>query len=234
MSEAADNLVALALCEEALLGLQRARARIPEEIAGQEKRVADAREALETERNALEEADQRRRGKEGELQDLEAQRTKFQGQTALVKTNQEYTALLHEIDGATARIAQIEDEILEAMEFVESTRAHLSTAEADHGRVESEIESSIAELRQRFAEVEREIAVRESEEEERLARLDARTRGIYERNRKAKGSGMARIRDRVCSACFRDVPFETINRILAGEVHPCGNCNRVLVVIEDA
>jgi predicted nucleic acid-binding Zn-ribbon protein len=234
MREAAEILVSLALCEEALLGLERARARIPGEIAGHEKRLADVREALDAERGALEEADQRRRAKEGQLQDVEAQRTKFQGQTALVKTNQEYTALLHEIDGATARIAQLEDEILEAMEFVESTRAHVAQAEEEQDRIESETESRVAELKGQLAEVEVEIGVRAAEEQERLARLDPRTRGVFERVRKAKGSGMARIRERVCSSCFRDVPFETINRILAGETHSCGNCNRVLVVIEDA
>jgi predicted nucleic acid-binding Zn-ribbon protein len=234
MGEAAEKLVALALCEEALLGLERDRVRIPEQIAEQEKRLADSRAALEAERNALEEADQRRRTREGELQDLEVQRSKFQGQTALVKTNQEYTALLHEIDGATARIARLEDEILEAMEFVETTRDHLSGVEEAHARLESEIESSVADLKRELARVEREIVVRGSEEEELLARLDSRTRSSYERVKKGKGSGTARVRERVCSACYRDVPFETINRILAGETHSCGNCSRVLVVIEDA
>ena len=44
------------------------------------------------------------RAYEGELQDLEAKRSKYKGQLMDVKTNKEYTAMLHEIEGVEREI----------------------------------------------------------------------------------------------------------------------------------
>lgn len=232
-SPAAENLVDLALCEEAMLRLERERARIPQAIAEQEARLQSAREELEAQRVELERAEHDRRGKEAELQDTEAQRDKYQGQTALVKTNQEYTALLHEIERATDRISLLEDEILGAMERAEQIGTYLQTAETEHARVEREIAAEIGGLRERLSDVERELEVRRSEEQERVARLEPGERAIYARLKRKGGTATTRLAKRSCSACYRDVPYEQVNRVNAGEFQTCGYCQRILVAVPD-
>ena len=233
MGHAAENLVGLALCEETLARLERERLRIPEAVAEQEAKRAASDEALTAERKRLEDAEHRGRTKEAELQDTEAQRDKYQSQTALVKTNQEYSALLHEIEGATRHMSELEDEILEAMETVDSVGAHLRTAEREHVSTSRDVERTIDELRARLTEVEKVIELRRGEEEERLARLDPEARSTYERVRKGRGKATARVVRGSCNACYRDLPVEQINRILAGGVLTCENCSRILVVVED-
>ncbi len=233
MSHEAENLVGLALCEEALVGLERERRQIPEVISAEEAKRAAADEALAEERRRLEDTERGRREREAELRDTEARREKFQGQTALVKTNQEYTALLGEIDAASRRMSELEDEILEAMETVDTASAHLRTAEGEHVTASREVQRVIDELGSRLTEVEKELEVRRGEEQERLARLDSSARSTYKRIQKRMGTAMARVVRGSCSTCYRDVPPEKINRVMAGGLLPCGNCGRILVLIAD-
>jgi predicted nucleic acid-binding Zn-ribbon protein len=233
MAEPALATLALALCEEAIVALERESQRIPQAIAEQEAKLAASREAVASGRRTVEEAEKRRRARETELEDANVKRGKLQAQSALVKTNQEYTAMLHEIEAVGRRMGELEDEILEAMDQADSTRAQLVTIEEDQRTVESEIGRAIVELRARLAEVERDLAARRAEEAAQLAALGADARAIYARVKRVRGTGTARIRGRSCAGCNRDVPYEVINRIRAGEIHPCSNCNRILVVVPE-
>ena len=233
MNEMRENLVALAACEEALLHLERERLRIPQAIAEWEARLEAARQELEAQKNALETAERSRRANEAELQDCEERRERYQAQTPLVKTNQEYTALLHEIEAVNSRIGEVEEGILLAMEGVDTARAEIERAEAEQGQREQEVQREIARLRQRLEEVGREVELRRGEEEERLSRLEPASRSLYTRLKKTNRAATARLRGRCCSACNRDVPYEVINRILAGELQSCVNCQRILVVPEE-
>src|SRR5262245_63706997 len=100
MSDLMDGLQALARCEQAIEELRRAEVQLPRSLQQAEAGAQAARDRVAAERKALEDAEKRRRSTESELQDAESKRTKFQAQTSMVKTNAEYTALLHEIDGA--------------------------------------------------------------------------------------------------------------------------------------
>jgi len=234
MSTPAARMGAIALLEEAISTLERERARIPVALAEQQAKLAAAEEALAAHRRAAEEAEKRRRASETELEDVRVRRGKLQAQSAQVKTNQEYTAMLHEIEGATRRMSDLEDEILGAMEDGDAARAALRTFEEEHRRVEQEIRRAIGELSRRLELVDGALGTRRGEEEKLLTELDASVRATYARVKRVRGTGTSRVRGRIRSACNRDVPFETMNRIRAGELHACVNCARLLVVVADA
>ena len=68
------------------------------------------------------------------------------------------------------------------------------------------------------------------EREELLGLLGPDVAQRYERVRAVTGTGTARIEGQSCVACHRQIPPETVNRVLAGEVHTCGCCQRLLVI----
>jgi hypothetical protein len=233
MSTPASRIGALAVLEEEMVALERERTRVPQAIAEQEAKLAASQEAIASHRRAADEADKRRRAREAELEDLGARRGKLQAQSAQVKTNQEYTAMLHEIEAAARRMSELEDEILVAMDESDAARAALKTYEDDHRQVEKQIGQTIGELRVRLEAVEAALASRRADEEKLLAELDAQSRATYARVKRVRGTGTSRVRGRICSACNRDVPFETMNRIRAGELHACVNCARLLAVVPE-
>src|SRR5439155_588836 len=70
-----------------------------------------------------------RRQHEGELQDLEAKRSRLKGQLMEVKTNKEYTAMLHEIEAVERDIRAREDQILSEMERGETLAVEVKREE---------------------------------------------------------------------------------------------------------
>ena len=229
-----DPLRQLCECEQALDELSRRRTTLPGRITEVEGKAQAARDVISSQREALEEAEKQRRDREAALQDTEAQRDKFKGQTALVKTNEEYTALLREIDQATEGIGRIEEEILVAMEQIEEISGGLADTEREQERIAAEFDGQAKELQSELRQVESDLESRDKELGERTGELEAPVRHLFERARKAKGSGTTIVSGRVCTACHRDVPFEDINRVLGGEVVPCQSCRRLIVIDLDS
>ena len=230
MGDLKETLWALGVCDEMAGGLERERAQIPASIEELERKAQAAKDVIAQERNTLEEAEHTRRSKEGELQDCEAKRSKFQGQTAMVKTNAEYTALLNEVDAMTARISQLEEEILLSMETADQVSARLKTVESEQTKIEQDLLGQAQALRERMEVVKRELTARDAERAELLTHLSPNIVSSYKRLRGARGQAMARIEAQSCAACHRQVPPETINRVLAGEMHTCPSCLRILLV----
>ena len=105
-------------------------------------------------------AERRRRDLEAELQDREAQREKFQSQTALVKTNEEYSALLREIDQTSERIGQIEEEILETMDRTEQLQVEVAATVERETAGLRQLQKELDERRARLEQVETELVER--------------------------------------------------------------------------
>ena len=163
------------------------------------------------------------------MQDLSAKRGKFQAQSAVVKTNKEYTTLLHEIETHSARIGEIEDAILLAMEAIESAGEAAKHADATARQTDQEVAKEIEELRAQLADVEKLFALRVDERTTLLAALGPRVEALYARVLKTRSNGIARIEQGGCSSCHRTLPPEVINRVSAGEVHACSSCHCILV-----
>jgi predicted nucleic acid-binding Zn-ribbon protein len=230
MSDLMDSLLALARCELAVEELRRAEVQLPRSLQQAEAGAQQARDRVAAERRALEDAEKRRRSTESELKDAEAKRTKFQAQTSMVKTNAEYTALLHEIESAGQRISSLETDILESMEAIDSASRSVKQVEGEQRTVEQSHQRESQVLREKLVEVQKLLAEREGERGQLVGKLPADVRAKYTRVKDGTGSGTAQVAGRSCSRCHRDVPYETINRLGAGELHHCGNCGRLLVI----
>lgn len=232
MGDLRELLWGLAVCDRTAAELARELTRIPGSIVEVEAKAQAARETIEQERKSLEEAEHTRRVKERELQDCEAKRDKFQSQTAMVKTNAEYTALLHEVDGLTARISQVEEEILIAMETADQILARIETVRREQTQIEQDLLRQAGQLRERMEAVKDEIDARTKQREELLARVSPEIKAHYERIHAVRGIATGQIQGQSCAACHREVPPERINRVLAGEMQTCPTCQRILVVGE--
>jgi predicted nucleic acid-binding Zn-ribbon protein len=202
---------------------------LPGAIAAVEAEAAAARAVVENEHAALAEIDHKRREQEAALQDAEELRNRYRGQTASVKTNEEYHALLREIDGVAGKIAELEEEILVAMDELERRGGNLETVEREQSEIEQGLKKRGEVLQQELTTTREEIATLEAEREGILGKLSPEVQTHYRRVQQGKGRGTSRLEGRICAACYRDVPFETVNRIVAGELHVCSSCNRILV-----
>ena len=94
--------------------------RVRQELEG---RIAAERARLDAAKAALDGCQKARKQHEAAVQDLETKRSKYKGQLMDVKTNKEYTAMLHEIEAVEREIRSREDQILAEMEQAEALAA---------------------------------------------------------------------------------------------------------------
>ena len=223
------NLELLASCEAELAGLRQECQRLPLAIGELEVAIASALARVEEARQALEAVERRRRAKEAEIADGEARRGKLLGQSALVKTNLEYTALMREIDDTAAHISAAEEEVLLAMEEGDSLRALQQQVQREQTAVQADLQQRLAEQR---ALLEKTLARRAFVEHERdgiVPKLGADVERTYRRVASRGGMPVARLVASTCSSCHRSVPPEIQNRIRKGELRTCENCLAILV-----
>jgi len=231
MTEELVTLWALAGLDDRLATLVAALKRHPVQRAELEGRLAAERHRLEDHKRRVGDLQLRRRQLEKDIEALVAEERKFQSQLPLVKKNEEYTALLHEITGAKGRRSDRETDLLVLMEQEEALNSEkpvieraLQVTESDGAQRAAKIAAEESAERAQVAEVEAERAGL-------LARLPQATRSRYERIRTSKeGRAVVAILKGACGGCFRGQPPQVIQEARRGDrLLTCDGCGRLLV-----
>lgn len=203
---------------------------LPDEIRTLEAQLAEFIHAHEERKQRLAANQKERRDLEGEIQTIRAKISKHKDQLYEVKTNEQYRAMLREIEGEEKKIAEIEDRELEKMLEAEQLEKHIQDAaarlESETGRVAKEVER-LKSLRQVDFEERDRLVARRKELEGTITRTVLET---YENIRKMRrGLAVAVIREGFCTACNVRLRPQVYNEILRNEsVLACDNCDRIL------
>ncbi len=208
--------------EAELLAIPGARSEI-------ESRLGTERGRLEAARAALEACQKSRRQHEGAVQDFETKRSKYKGQLMEVKTNKEYTAMLHEIEGVEREIRAREDQILGEMEQAEALSADVKREEALFKAEEEKGKGEIKALDERAKALEAKMVGLTEARDAAAAKVSPTRLELFKRVAKARGDAVAEARDEMCVAChvrLRPQMFMEIKR--NAEVMQCPSCGRVL------
>ena len=224
---------------EKLIALQQVDgevARLREEIAALPRRVAVIEAKLAGTKAQIEKAQQglgvnlaARRKLETEIQDQREKISKYRDQSLAVKTNEQYKALLHEIQFAEQHIRAAEDKILEGMVDSEAREAAVKAAEAELREETAEIEKEKAEARARTVEDEKLLA-------EQNAQRDALRSGVapdvlahYDRLLHHRKTAVSEAREQKCVACNVLLRPQTYNEVKSNEqIMTCDSCGRIL------
>jgi predicted nucleic acid-binding Zn-ribbon protein len=224
-----EKLVRLHQAESEFKRLDSELADVPRLRGELDERLARDRERLEAARNALETSQKNRRQHETEVQDLETKRSKYKGQLMEVKTNKEYTAVLHEIETVEREIRSREDQILEEMERAETLAQEVAGEEEAFRSVEEAARGEAAELDARGARLEDERKRVATERDRVAATVPEEPLQLYQRVAKLRGTGMAEARDGMCQTCHVKLRLQMWVEIRKNEaLFQCASCNRIL------
>ena len=175
-----------------------------------------------------------RKDLEGEVKVIQEKITKHKDQLYQVKTNEQYRAMLKEIEGEEGNTRKIEDQILEKMIEAEDIQKHIQEAAA---RLEGEKARVAAEIKRLEDERQKHMDEREhlqARRKEVTANLTDSVLALYERIRTYRtGAAVAEVRDGLCTACNVRLRPQVYNEIRTSEaVMTCENCSRILYYIE--
>ena len=202
---------------------------VPRARQALEARVTAERSRLDEAKAALDAATKARKAHEAAVQDLETKRSKYKGQLMDVKTNKEYTAMLHEIEGVEREIRSREDQILEEMEKMEGLAQDVKREEGAFRLIEAEGKKEKAEIDAREAKLKAEAAQAAAEREAALASVPETVRARYERIAKLRGTGVAEAKDGRCETCHVKLRVQVWVEVRKNEsVIECDSCSRIL------
>jgi uncharacterized protein len=202
---------------------------IPSQIKQIEDQLNAFIRALDEHKQRLAANQKDRRDLDADTQMIRARISKHRDQLYQMKTNEQYRAMLHEIEGEEAKIRGIEDRILDKMAEAEELETYVHDAAA---RLEGERSRVAAEKQQFEKERAADEAARAQAEERRselAAALSASTLQLYERARKARGTAVVEVVDGSCAGCHVKLRPQYFNEVRGSDdLHACESCGRIL------
>jgi predicted nucleic acid-binding Zn-ribbon protein len=229
MNPRLEQLIHLQRVESDLRRTQAGLAEIPKRKAELEAELAADRAHLDAARHSLDDSLKARKRHEGSLQDLEGKRSKYKGQLMEVKTNKEYTAMLHEIEAVEREIRAIEDQVLAEMEKAESLTGEVKREEVAFKAREERHRTDVRGLDERARVLEGDAARLGAERDQVAKGLDDDTLEMFQRIAKLRGSAMAEARDGMCQVCHVKLRLQMYADLKRNEeIVQCPACNRIL------
>lgn len=223
-------LIVLQDIDQKIANLQKQITEVPAKIQSLEGELQRLRQDHQDRVARNQELAKRRRAYEGDVEMMRSKLSRLKDQLMAVKTNKEYTAMLHEIQMAEDQIRGEEDRILEIMEEMETLEQDLRVSERDLTSRSSSLEGSIRQLGESVPELEAEVARLRQEKalmEERVAaELLSRYRRIAELRR---GLALAEAKDELCTACHVRIRPQVYADLRRSEtILCCDSCDRIL------
>lgn len=230
------NLITLQDIDTKIITLKKQISEIPEKITiyreelQQLERTHQARVALS------QDLVKQRRVRENEVDMMRTKLSRLREQLMAVKTNKEYTAMLHEIQTAESQIRSVEDGILDIMEKMESMEGSLAQEEKDLRSRQSVLGDQIRQAEEAVPQLEAEIRSLVETKAALEGGIEAELLGRYRRIADARrGLALAEAKDELCSACHvRIRPQVFADLIRTEEIHVCDSCSRILFIRESS
>ncbi|HKS82926.1 MAG TPA: C4-type zinc ribbon domain-containing protein [Candidatus Acidoferrales bacterium] len=208
----------------------------PRKIAEIEARVAAARAAVEHAKAAQLASFKDRKKYELDVEQSRERVRKYKDQMSLVKTNEAYKALQHEVQMAEAEIAKAEDRLLEQMVAGEVYDQRIKSADNDRKEIEQASDRERSRIQTEKAAADKELATVEAERARVVAQIPENLLDHYERiARKHNGVSLAEVHNGKCGACgmiVRPHVLQEMRRANSEEMFHCETCTRILYYVE--
>ncbi|MGH9571482.1 MAG: zinc ribbon domain-containing protein [Candidatus Angelobacter sp.] len=224
-----EKLIELEKVDREITRLSDEVAALPKRVAAIEGQLADHRAAVEKAKAAIKNNEASRRKLEADIQEFQQKIIKYRGQSSSVKTNDEYRALMHEVEFAEKQISGCEDKILELMIALEMEEKSLKAAEAELKTEAAAVEKEKAEARTRTAEDEKQMKDLDGKRGQLRAGVGDSALAHYDRVMRQRKSAIAEAREQKCQACYVMVRPQTWQELTANEqIITCSSCGRIL------
>ncbi|MBI5748408.1 MAG: hypothetical protein HZA00_04725 [Nitrospinae bacterium] len=147
-----------------------------------------------------------------------------------VKTNEEYSAILKEVDSAKEKIKKLEDEDLNLMELIDEEQKTLKEREKLLKEEDKRFQEIKGEKEKDIEGFKKTIEEKKQQRESISSSLDNKVLQDYLKvSKNREGIAVARFSDGICQGCFLSLPPQLASEIRKNEVLiKCPHCQRVL------
>lgn len=208
---------------------------VPGDIALVEQRIASEKAALDLARGEVMDLETKKKLIEGEIGSAEGSLAKYRTQQSLVRKNDEYQALGHEIETTEAAIGALEERELEVMYAIDVAKKRFAEAEAVLKANISGHEARIKMLREREVHLRAELKEAQAAVAEARVPVGEPAARVYDRIAMRNMPAVVPIRAGKCGGCHLKVSSEVESasrgKVPAGagpQLATCDQCGRIV------
>jgi len=216
--------------------LERERSLLPEEIERLRQAFQREVDAWESSKKRLDDIEKERRKRERELEDVESKLSKYNTQLLSVKTNKEYTTMLHEIEQCKGEISNKEEAILLLFDQQEDVQAAITHEKKEVEEKRRVFEEEKSRIDARLAQIERELEALARERAGIAEKVDGDLLKEYGKLIEfRKGLAVSRAKDGSCIGCNIHLMPQLFQEIKLNDdrIFRCPNCRRFLFYIAE-
>lgn len=136
-----------------------------------------------------------------------------------------------ELDVATRALQTMEENLSKSIEELENVDAEIDELKSRVDALEAQLSEEEADYSSELTQKEKELKKLESTQEKQLESLTPSLKSLYSRvGKRYPGDAVAVAKEGACRSCYRALPAQTFNQILAGNtLIQCPGCSRILV-----
>ncbi|MDR0933163.1 MAG: hypothetical protein LBM70_09130 [Victivallales bacterium] len=231
----AEALLKLQTVDLRIRDLENRLALLPKEMNELKNRRDIAVNEVNTAAAAAKKIELSRKSVESEIEKLRAENRKLQQQTAMVKKNTEYQAMLGTIALNEKKIGDLESRELELMDEFEAAKKAYRKIKANNEAIVNTIRSEFDEFVTFAGDLKKEIAQLKAERPSDIRGVDADTLARYNRLLAGKDgvAPLVKVENEICGSCHLKVTRQALANIQKGAVTSCENCMH-FIYLDDA
>lgn len=224
------QLVELQTLDLKIAETQAALQEIPTLIADMERQFLASRKGLDEAKETLGQLERSRRLKEGELKQVEQQVKERQGRLWEIRKNEEYQAVLKEIEALKAKQSTLEEEILILFDRAEEAGRTVTAREAEFKAREGEFHRDRMVKEGELKRLQEELARLQAERRRQVGQVEPGLFQTYQRLLRSRGGlAVVSVKNGSCLGCYVALTPQTYNELRKGEsLITCANCQRIL------
>ena len=233
MEDILDILIAIQKLDDKLKDTKSEIDVIPSKIQKLENQIKEANAAFSEKTDRIEEIRKTYKMKEGDIAENESKITKLNSQTFAVKTNEEYRAILNEVDFLKKENEKIEDEMINLLEEEEKLKGSIARFEAETKDFVESKSDEIAVIAKHNEELTERLAQLNADFETNFGKLPAEIKEQYNKIKEFRGNAVCLIHDETCTGCYANLTPQFLNELKKRDsLLLCDSCGRILVYAE--
>jgi len=216
------------------LGLDAQLKALPGDIARVEQKIAGERAAIDLAKNELKVLETKKKLIETEIGSVEGRLAKYKTQQSLVRKNEEFQALGHEIETTQTAISELEGQELEVMYGIDEAKKKFAAAEAELKANISGHEGRIKSMREREVNLAAELKTAQATVAEARGPVGEPRLRLYDRVAARNMPAVVALHGDKCGGCHLKVSSDVISGARGKGTDPtlqlptCDQCGRIV------
>jgi len=227
-----DKLLELQSLDIQIAKLEGEARSIPAAIQALDAKLTTTRAKLDAGKAKADQLQKERRSKERDLDEAGQNVKKKQARLFEIKTNEEYSAVLKEIETLKEKSSQLEEQVIVLLDQIDLAAKDVSGAEKEFKAAESVSLKERAEKEAQLAGLQRDLAQLREARKGQASRVESSLLQQYARLVKGRGVAVVAVKDGSCSGCGISLTPQSFAEVRRNDrMFTCSSCSRILYYV---